>query len=209
MRKPPSPIYKKVRIMEKSVKKKDVKSRIVAAAWQLFYEKGYNGTTVDDIIALSDTSKGSFYYYFSTKDELLDTLSLILDDYYEELETEMDPKMNSFHKLLYLNYKVHTMMEEKISRELLASLYSTQLVSERQSHLLDQNRNYYKLITKIVDEGQKRVQIRADISVSEVTRYYALCERALVSDWCLNKGKYSLGEYSKECMPYMMEHFKV
>ena len=209
MRKPPSPIYKKVRIMEKSVKKKDVKSRIVAAAWQLFYEKGYNGTTVDDIIALSDTSKGSFYYYFSTKDELLDTLSLILDDYYEELETEMDPKMNSFHKLLYLNYKVHTMMEEKISRELLASLYSTQLVSDRQSHLLDQNRNYYKLITKIVDEGQKRGQIRADISVSEVTRYYALCERALVSDWCLNKGKYSLGEYSKECMPYMMEHFKV
>ena len=154
MRKPPSPIYKKVRIMEKSVKKKDVKSRIVAAAWQLFYEKGYNGTTVDDIIALSDTSKGSFYYYFSTKDELLDTLSLILDDYYEELETEMDPKMNSFHKLLYLNYKVHTMMEEKISRELLASLYSTQLVSERQSHLLDQNRNYYKVITKIVEEGQ-------------------------------------------------------
>lgn len=195
--------------MEKSVKKKDVKSRIVAAAWQLFYEKGYNGTTVDDIIALSDTSKGSFYYYFSTKDELLDTLSLILDDYYEELETEMDPKMNSFHKLLYLNYKVHTMMEEKISRDLLASLYSTQLVSERQSHLLDQNRNYYKLITKIVDEGQKRGQIRADISVIEVTRYYALCERALVSDWCLNKGKYSLGEYSKECMPYMMEHFKV
>ena len=209
MRKPPSPIYKKVRIMEKSVKKKDVKSRIVAAAWQLFYEKGYNGTTVDDIIALSDTSKGSFYYYFSTKDELLDTLSLILDDYYEELENEMDPKMNSFHKLLYLNYKVHTMMEEKINRELLASLYSTQLVSERQSHLLDQNRNYYKLITKIVDEGQKRGQIRADISVSEVTRYYALCERALVSDWCLNKGKYSLVEYSKECMPYMMEHFKV
>ena len=29
---------------------KSVKGRIVAAAWQLFYEKGYNGTTVDDII---------------------------------------------------------------------------------------------------------------------------------------------------------------
>ena len=61
--------------------KKSVKSRIVSAAWQLFYEKGYNGTTVDDIIELSGTSKGSFYYYFSTKDELLNTLSLILDDY--------------------------------------------------------------------------------------------------------------------------------
>ncbi len=37
--------------------KKSVKGRIVTAAWQLFYEKGYNGTTVDDIIELSGTSK--------------------------------------------------------------------------------------------------------------------------------------------------------
>lgn len=42
--------------MEKVVKK-SVKSRIVTAAWQLFYEKGYNGTTVDDIIELSGTPK--------------------------------------------------------------------------------------------------------------------------------------------------------
>ena len=52
----------------------------------MIYEKGYNGTTVDDIIELSGTSKGSFYYYFNTKDELLNTLSMILDDFYEELE---------------------------------------------------------------------------------------------------------------------------
>ena len=81
---------------------KSVKGRIVAAAWQLFYEKGYNGTTVDDIIDLSGTSKGSFYYYFNTKDELLNTLSMILDDNYEILKEKMDPDMNSYDKLLYL-----------------------------------------------------------------------------------------------------------
>ena len=172
--------------MEKQTEKKSIKNRIVSAAWQLFYEKGYNGTTVDDIIELSGTSKGSFYYYFNTKDELLNTLSLILDDYYEELEAKMDPEMNSFFKLLYLNCEMHTMMEEKISIDLLASLYSTQLV----------------------EEGQKRGQIRTDVAVSQITNYYAMCERALVSDWCLNKGEYSLGQYSKECMPIMMEHFK-
>lgn len=195
--------------MGRDTEKKSVKSRIVSAAWQLFYEKGYNGTTVDDIIELSATSKGSFYYYFSTKDELLDTLSIILDDYYEELEVKMDPEMNSFSKLLYLNYEMHKMMEEKINIDLLASLYSTQLVSERPSHLLDQNRNYYRLLNRVVEEGQMRGQIRQGIPASEVTRYYAMCERALVSDWCLNKGNYSLGEYSRECMPYMLEHFKV
>ena len=202
-------MYDDIGMRGENMEKRSVKSKIVSAAWQLFYEKGYNGTTVDDIIELSGTSKCSFYYYFSTKDELLNTLSMILDDYYEELERELDPQMNSFSKLLYLNDKAHSMMEEKISIDLITSLYSTQLVAQGNRHLLDQNRNYYKLITKVVEEGQKRGQIRSDVSVSEITKYYAMCERALVTDWCLNKGEYSLGEYSRECMPMMMEHFKV
>jgi len=195
--------------VEKKDKKRDVKSRIVSAAWQLFYEKGYNGTTVDDIIALSGTSKGSFYYYFSTKDELLNSLSMILDDYYEELEEMMDSEMNCYEKLLYINYKVHSMMEEKISIDLLASLYSTQLVTAGNNSLLNQNRKYYQLVTKIVEEGQQRGQIRSDMPVSMITKYYAMCERALVSDWCMNKGAYSLGEHSKLCMPMMMGYFKI
>ena len=41
--------------MEKQTEKKSIKNRIVSAAWQLFYEKGYNGTTVDDMIAVIST----------------------------------------------------------------------------------------------------------------------------------------------------------
>ena len=88
--------------------KQNVKRRIVDAAWELFYEKGYDDTTVDDIIRLSETSKGSFYYYFSSKDSLLDTLSTILDENYAKLEDELDPEMNSFDKLMYLNYRSHS-----------------------------------------------------------------------------------------------------
>ena len=47
------------------------KGRIVSAAWQLFYQYGYNNTTIDDIVELSQTSKGSFYHYFGSKDDLL------------------------------------------------------------------------------------------------------------------------------------------
>ena len=187
---------------------KGVKARIVSAAWQLFHDKGYDHTTVDDIIELSGTSKGSFYYYFNTKDELLSTLSTVLDDYYEELYAGMDQEIDNYEKLLYLNYKVHSMIEEKISIDLLASLYSTQLIAKGQRHLLDQNRVYYRLISRVVEDGQKKGQIRQDKSISEITKYYSLCERALVSDWCLSKGDYSLGEYSREYMPVMMEHFK-
>ena len=39
---------------------RNTKSRIVSAAWRLFYEQGYEDTTVEDIIFESGTSKGSF-----------------------------------------------------------------------------------------------------------------------------------------------------
>lgn len=188
--------------------KDSAKERIIAAAWQLFHDRGYENTTVDDIIAISETSKGTFYYYFNTKDELLTTLSVVLDEHYEELAKCMDLGMNCFDQLLYLNAKMHKIIEEKINIELLASLYSTQLTAKGKRHLLDQNRVYYQMIQHIILEGQKSGQIRKDKTVNEIVNYYALCERALISDWCLNKGSYSLGEYSKEYMPIMMEHFR-
>lgn len=189
--------------------KPSVKRRIVDAAWELFYEKGYDDTTVDDIIKLSNTSKGSFYYYFGSKDSLLDTLSTILDENYAELEEKLDSEMNSFDKLMYLNYQSHLFMETKIDVALLASLYSTQLTAKGNRNLLDQNRTYYRLISKVVEEGHVRNQISREKSIQEITKYYSLCERALVSDWCLNRGSYSLAEYSREYMPVLMEHFRV
>ena len=142
--------------------KQNVKRRIVDAAWELFYEKGYDDTTVDDIIRLSETSKGSFYYYFSSKDSLLDTLSTILDENYAKLEDELDPEMNSFDKLMYLNYRSHSFMEKKIDVALLSSLYSTQLIAKGDRNLLDQNRTYYKLISRIIEEGHVRNQQREE-----------------------------------------------
>lgn len=188
--------------------KNSVKGRIVNAAWELFKEKGYDDTTVDDIIRLSETSKGSFYYHFDSKEAMLDTLSTMLDEQYEKLENEIEESMNSYEKLLFINYKIHTFMEEKINIDLLASLYSTQLTSRGERNLLNQNRKYYQLVSSIIEEGQRRGQIIREKSIQEITKYYTLCERALVSDWCLNRGGYSLGEYSKEYMPIMMEHFK-
>ena len=56
------------------------RGKIVGAAWKLFYEQGYEDTTVEEIIELSHTSKGSFYHYFDGKDALLSTLSLLFDE---------------------------------------------------------------------------------------------------------------------------------
>ena len=79
-----------------------VKSRIVSAAWNLFYEYGYENTTIDDIVEASHTSKGSFYHYFDSKDALMGSLSYLFDEKYEELMDTMSPELSPVEKLMQM-----------------------------------------------------------------------------------------------------------
>jgi TetR/AcrR family transcriptional repressor of nem operon len=47
------------------------RARIVAAAASLVYEQGAAGTSLDDVMAASGTSKSQLYHYFADKDALL------------------------------------------------------------------------------------------------------------------------------------------
>ncbi|WP_440896649.1 TetR/AcrR family transcriptional regulator [Amphibacillus sp. Q70] len=48
------------------------KNKIIAAATKLFSEKGYDETTMQDIMLLSGLSKGAIYHYFKSKQAILD-----------------------------------------------------------------------------------------------------------------------------------------
>ena len=185
------------------------KAKITKVAWQLFHEKGYSETTIDDIIAASGTSKGSFYHYYSSKDELLSSLSELFDAKYEEVMLTLDPQMNSFDKLIYLSYTVHDMIGKEIPIGLLSSLYSSQVITKGDKHLQNQDRYYYQVITQIIAEGQERGQITKDMTVREIQRLYTLSERAIIYDYCISNGNYSLGEYTKEIMPRLFGSVKI
>ena len=183
---------------------KATKSKIVSAAWRLFYEQGYDNTTVDEIIAASGTSKGSFYHYFDGKDALLGSLSYLFDEAYETLVGTLDESMHSMDLLCFLNRELFGMIENKIDIDLLTRLYSTQLTTKGEKHLLDQNRVYYKLLRKIVLQGQAKGEITTQKSVNDIVRLYAMAERALLYDWCLCAGNYSLQAYAAEVLPMFL-----
>ncbi|MCD7955850.1 MAG: TetR/AcrR family transcriptional regulator [Lachnospiraceae bacterium] len=186
----------------------NTRSRIVQAAWELFYENGYDATTVDEIVERSGTSKGSFYHYFAGKDALLSSLSTLFDEKYEELQKDMPDDKNSFEQLMYLNHELFFMIENSISQELLARLLSTQLTTASEKHLMDHNRYYFRLLRKICTEGQQKGELRSDISVNEMVRSYALQERALMYDWCICGGNYSLSQYSSSQLPLLLGYLK-
>lgn len=187
---------------------RNTKGKIVSAAWKLFYEQGYENTTVEDIIFESGTSKGSFYHYFSGKDALLGTLSMIFDEKYELLKSQLSPEANVIDTLIFLNHELFTMIDNSISFELLSRLLSSQIITHGEKHLLDKNRTYFRLLTQIVRDGQQRGQLRSDMTVNEIVRGYAMFERALMYDWCLTSGEYSLTKYAEQMMPMFLNGFR-
>ena len=181
------------------------KSRIVSAAWKLFYQQGYEDTTIEEIIEESGTSKGSFYHYFGVKDALLGSLAYMMDEKYEELEPGIPEDMNSYEVLLYLSRELLSMIEETINMELLSRLLSTQLTTRGEKPLLDHDRTYYKLLRKIITAGREKGELTRKLTVSEMVHYYAMCERALLYEWCLRKGEYSLSENASKRLPLMLQ----
>ena len=186
---------------------RNTKGRIIESAWELFYEQGYENTTIDDIVEHSETSKGSFYHYFDSKDSLLSSLSYLFDKKYEELIPSLEKYSSCVDKLIYLNRELFLMIENRVSLDLLARLLSTQLITTGEKHLLDHDRTYYRLLRKIVIEGQKSGEFRQDLSVNEIVKGYSLFERAIMYDWCICNGEYSLYQYSGTLLPTFLNGF--
>ena len=187
---------------------RNTRGRIISAAWKLFYEQGYEDTTVEDIVFESETSKGSFYHYFDGKDALLGTLAYVFDEKYEQLMGIMDPTMGAMEKLIYLNHELFAMIDGSVSMDLLARLLSTQLLARGEKHLLDRNRYYFKLLRQIVSAGQEAGELRRDRTVNDIVKAYALWERALLYDWCLCGGDYSLVSYTDSMTPMFLESYR-
>jgi AcrR family transcriptional regulator len=187
---------------------RNTRGRIISSAWKLFYEYGYEDTTVEDIVFESGTSKGSFYHYFDGKDALVGTLAYVFDEKYEELIKTIQPEMTAFDRLVYLNHELFAMIDSSISIDLLSRLLSTQLLAKGEKHLLDRDRVYFKLLRKTVTEGIQNGEFRTDMTGNEIVKAYALWERALLYDWCLCGGEYSLVAYTDQMTPRFLQGYR-
>jgi len=61
-------------------KRKETLQRITDAGIRLFLEKGYDGTTLDEIAAAAGISRRTFFHYFESKDDILLSLQSGMGD---------------------------------------------------------------------------------------------------------------------------------
>ena len=65
-------------------RKEQLRDEMISAARELFNGKGFEATSVDEIVARTGVAKGTFYLYFKTKADIAQT---IVEEDIEELET--------------------------------------------------------------------------------------------------------------------------
>ena len=56
--------------MKQEVKSRETQELIINKSFDLFYEKGYNATSIPDIMKKTSLSKGAFYHHFKNKHEI-------------------------------------------------------------------------------------------------------------------------------------------
>lgn len=184
-------------IMEKQ--EETVRSRIVRAAWNLFAEKGYEATTVADIISKAEISEKDFYGCFAEKDGLQDTLGELFDQKYADLMVSMNPHFTQYEKLVYLNQALFGLIEEQVPFNLVSHVYLGS--DEGGQNMLDNSRFYYHLIPQLIGEGQKTGEFSKEDTPENLADNYASLERGMIYDWCLKGGSYSLKEKGKQLLP--------
>ena len=136
------------------------------------------------------------------------SLAYLFDEKYEELAARGFGDRSAPEALLYLNRELFSMIENRIDISLLSRLLSTQLTVSGGKQLLDRNRVYFKLLRRIVGEGQERGEITGGLSADEIVRLYAMTERGLLYDWCLRGGDYSLADWGAKTLPLLVRSFE-
>ncbi|WFP65439.1 TetR/AcrR family transcriptional regulator [Mesorhizobium sp. WSM4904] len=88
--------------MARVIKSPEVRSaELLDCAQRLFFQRGYDDTTVNDIIREAGLSKGAFYHYFASKEALLEALAArIARESLTELEPMLeDPSLDAIGRL--------------------------------------------------------------------------------------------------------------
>lgn len=197
-----------VKTVMASVYKTKTKSKIMHAAWKLFREKGYEETTISDILKESETSRSAFYHHFHGKDELLFTLAYSYDEFYEEWQGHTDPSLSAINKLKSFNEFCFNAVENSAMKDLYPHLYGLQVCTDGVRHILNHQRRYYQIQRELIKEGQQSGELTTSKSYAELTNILTSFQIGLCYSWCLQKEVFSLVDYGMNLLNPFLDSLK-
>ncbi len=148
------------RLMRTSTRKK--REYVIEAALTLFMEKGYENVSVDEIIAVTATSKGTFYHYFKSKDEIISAISRKQIELIQEWLKQPPSKVQSLEghiNRLFIDLASNIQQSPKLIRSLVALSLQNETVREMEQEQFRQL--YESLLHWLPDRNKVELLITA------------------------------------------------
>lgn len=90
------------------------KLELLEIAYRMFISRGYENTSVDDIIAEAGIAKGTYYYYFESKEQTLEeVIGMMIDKEIEAAGAILDSDMPVPQKIIGIIASINPSQEEK------------------------------------------------------------------------------------------------
>lgn len=161
---------------------------IMASAVRLFREKGYHGTSMQDIADAVGLQKGSLYYYITSKEELL---VKIFDDAVNTLVTDLEKVASqpvSARTKLQRAILAHVETVARRLGELTIFTRETHALSPEQRQVVRQSRRRYTgLLERILSEGVAAGEFRSvDVRLTALA-VFGLCNS--IYQWYSPEGR--------------------
>jgi AcrR family transcriptional regulator len=163
----------------------ETRERLFRAALQLFAERGYLETTVEDITEAADVGKGTFFNYFPTKEHVLATFGdervAVIKRAAEEARKTKGPVLPVIKNLA--TYLAGLSSE---SPALLRSIYAANAscapVRVEMQKRIHAGR---RLMTEMFTIARQRGEIRGDLSAADLARLTQLVFHGVTLAWAL------------------------
>ena len=147
------------------------RDNLIRVAANLFREKGYRATTLNDIAQQAGLDRATVYYYFSSKEECFrEAVSGILDDNLAEAELLARTNgMDSRDKLTRLIQRLMTSYEQNYPQMYVYIQQDMHKVADQTTpwakQMASQTHRFEKAVIALISEGVKRGSLRKDVPV--------------------------------------------
>jgi AcrR family transcriptional regulator len=143
--------------------------RVLTTAAVLFREKGYAQTTTRELARHVGIAGPSLYHHFKTKEDILFSLCVESLRRLAESVTAIEPSDDAVRQLReMITAHVVTVLRDK-------NMHATMLVEmralspERQQQVIEGRDAYERVITRVIEQGQRDGVLRSDVSARQMT----------------------------------------
>jgi AcrR family transcriptional regulator len=194
----------------KTAEKSDVRERIIETSTRLFLAKGYRGTSVKEITAEAGIGRGTLYWYFKSKDEILITIFQKFD---QGLLDQLSAAVRSCKGDFTAKYRIFHKYSTEFARDnrdlslafntLLNEIVGTHTEAEEVAKTV--YGKFSRIIEDMLHEGKKDGSVKKEVDATLYAHAVIACHTGMLVQWLVHGDSLNMPDFVRTARTFILE----